>query len=202
MLRTPGPRAWARQLVVTIDYARRASTDYAGDRFWGQVRGLPGCSRALRGKGERDRENPVVQRIRGGKPIPGILRPSRNLDGKEAAPGSSPGEGLNTCKSGVFGEWRVPLDQGGPRGRADQRLEDSLQMRLLPARAEHLREREGLDQAPALSGYKLAGNTVIRRRASPRARLGDRFWGAQSGPAFRERLSNSDRAGPLRRPFM
>jgi hypothetical protein len=32
----------------------------------------------------------------------------RNLHGKEAVPGSSPGEGLNTCKTGLFDDYRVP----------------------------------------------------------------------------------------------
>jgi hypothetical protein len=51
--------------------ARRASAIAAGDRFWGQVPAVPGVSRALRGRGERNSENAVVQGIRGGRPVSG-----------------------------------------------------------------------------------------------------------------------------------
>ena len=36
--------------------------------------------------------------------------PPQNLHGKEAVPGSSPGEGLNTCKSAIFDDYRAPLE--------------------------------------------------------------------------------------------
>src|SRR5436309_9084103 len=36
--------------------------------------------------------------------------PLPNFHGKEAVPGSSPGEGLNTCKTALFDNCRVPPD--------------------------------------------------------------------------------------------
>src|SRR6266511_290336 len=46
----------------------------------------------------------------------GCDRLPERFHGKEAVPGSSPGEGLITCKAAVFCDYRVPLDEGGARG--------------------------------------------------------------------------------------
>jgi hypothetical protein len=51
----------------------------------------------------------------------------RILHGKEAVPGSSPGEGLNICKTALFHNYRVPPESG--RGRGSSRR----QPRKLPA---------------------------------------------------------------------
>jgi hypothetical protein len=51
-----------------------------------------------------------------------------SLHGKEAALGSSPGEGFNTCKSPVFDDYRVPLRKAGARGRVSHDLKNSLQI--------------------------------------------------------------------------
>jgi hypothetical protein len=88
-----------------------------------------------------------------------------HLHGKEAVPGSSPGEGLTPCKSAVFDEWRVPLDQGGPHGRVDRGSEDSLQITLSAARAGHLREPEGPDGVVGAGTLKVAGKDRNRQRA-------------------------------------
>jgi hypothetical protein len=90
----------------------------------------------------------------------------------------------------------------GLAGRLDQSFEDSLQIRLLATRAEHLREREGLDEAPALSGFKLAGNNGIWRRASTARRPWGQVLGSTERPSVPRAASNSDRAGLLRRPFI
>jgi hypothetical protein len=50
-------------------------------------------------------------RARGFPRLPAL--PGLSLDGKAAVPGSSPGEGLNTCKSAISEDYGVPLDQGG-----------------------------------------------------------------------------------------
>jgi hypothetical protein len=51
----------------------------------------------------------------------------RILHGKEAVPGSSPGEGLSICKTALFHNYRVPAESG--RGRGSSRR----QPRKLPA---------------------------------------------------------------------
>src|ERR671934_363320 len=45
----------------------------------------------------------------------GCHRLPKGAHGKEAVPGSSPGESLNTCKSAPFEEYGVPPDHGGAR---------------------------------------------------------------------------------------
>jgi hypothetical protein len=71
----------------------------SGDRF----KAFRGCSGVFRGGGAATGENGRIA----GKALyqarfPDHVGAGRNLHGKEAVPGSSPGEGLNTCKSAVF----------------------------------------------------------------------------------------------------
>jgi hypothetical protein len=67
-----------------------------------------------------------------------------NLHGKEAVPGSSPGEGLNTCKTGFFETTESLLNKEGWRGESGQTPEKSLQIRRVCRPIEHLLAREGV----------------------------------------------------------
>jgi hypothetical protein len=98
--------------------------------------------------------------------------------GKEAVPGSSPGEGLNTCKSALFRNYRAPLDQGGAR-RSSRR-----EVRELPAnialradRTEYLPGTEGLDVVAVACS---TGSRWKRRHSGSRC-LGPRILGTGLG---------------------
>jgi hypothetical protein len=63
---------------------------------------------------------------------------------------------------------------------------------------EHLREKEGLDETPALSGFKLAGNRLIRGRAiAARRALGTGFGEQRAAQRFASGLEQRQR-----QPFM
>ena len=85
--------------------------------------------------------------------------------GKEAVPGSSPGEGLNTCKSALSEDSRVPLVQGGTRTSGGPEAENSPQIRLFAESAEHLPEREGLDVVAEAVSSESRWKRDNRRRA-------------------------------------
>ena len=70
---------------------------------------------------------------------------ARILHGKEAVPGSNPGEGLNTCKSAYSEKCGVPPDHGGPGASQREGAENSLLIMRCSGSAEHFPEREGLD---------------------------------------------------------
>src|SRR5262249_44216976 len=105
----------------------------------------------------------------------------RILHGKEAVPGSSPGEGLNTCKSAVSEERGVPLDHGGARKVGSPGdpggSEKSLQIGSLSDLIGHLRQKEGLHAAGVAAVPKAAGKEDIRDRAALATSPGDRSWG-------------------------
>src|SRR4029450_12861214 len=102
-----------------------------GARFWGQVRGSLGRLRVLQGKSAAEGETSQIA----GKALyqarfPHHLTAGRDLHGKEAVPGSSPGEGLNTCKTALFDNCRVPIKER-LAGRLEEWPRNSLQIVLL-----------------------------------------------------------------------
>jgi hypothetical protein len=158
----------------------------SGDRSWGQVRGFSGRVRVVRGRGAAGEQRTAVAGKRCKQAL--LLRPSpaaRILHGKEAVPGSSPGEGLNTCKKAHFAKCRVPPDQGGAResARRSARARPKSPCKSVTVRAlEHLRAEEGLDGLAAIGLIQSRWKT--RRSASPlrpAPNVGDRFWGAERG---------------------
>jgi hypothetical protein len=68
----------------------------------------------------------------------------RNFHGKEAVPGSSPGEGLNTCKSTLFDDSRALSIREGLGRSSRLHVRNSLQIAPWPDSAEHLRGTEVL----------------------------------------------------------
>ncbi|MGH8514992.1 MAG: hypothetical protein ACREV8_13835 [Gammaproteobacteria bacterium] len=83
-----------------------------GARFWGQVRGFSGRLRVRQGRGAASRETcRTAGKALYQAPSRDHIAARRILHGKEAVPGSSPGEGLNTCKSAILSDYRAPLDQ-------------------------------------------------------------------------------------------
>jgi hypothetical protein len=101
-----------------------------------------------------------------------------NLYGKEAVPGSSPGEGLNTCKTALFHNYRVPPESG--RGRGSSRR----QPRKLPA-------NRGLvpsSRAPPCCGgprrsgrYRPNPKSLENAKISVAAAAGAEHWGQVLG---------------------
>lgn len=160
----------------------------SGDSSWGQVPGVPGRLRASQGAssplariarlaGEARRRRRLRERIVA----------VRSLHGKEAVPGSSPGEGLNTCKSAISEDCGVPLDHGEPGSSQREGAENSLQIKLcLAQRSTSLRGRDSTWR-PWPAGPKVAGTEDTRDRAAGPLNLGDRFWG--QGRAFRTEQS-------------
>jgi hypothetical protein len=116
---SPAPHPASRNAPVLPSMPTR--TDRFGARFWGQVRGFSGPLRVLQGDGAAHGETTrIAGKARYQAPSRHHIAASRSLHGKEAVPGSSPGEGLNTCKSAFFHHYRVPPDHGGPR-KSDHR---------------------------------------------------------------------------------
>jgi len=103
---------------------------------------------------------------------------ARILHGKEAVPGSSPGEGLHTCKSPHFEHCRVPPDQGGLANPAAEGQQNSPQIATHLIQAEHLPTTEGLAVVAFVWSTEIRWN---RRHSGSRhlaaRRFGDRFWG-------------------------
>jgi hypothetical protein len=137
------------------DAGQRLSRADLGDGFWGQVRGFPGKLRVLQGKGAARRNEPICRESLLASAFPNRIAAAQILHGKEAVPGSSPGEGLNTCKTGLFDDYRVPLEQGGRRGWNRPQAKDSPQITVFSDLTEHLPETEVLDDpATGRSGAK------------------------------------------------
>jgi hypothetical protein len=86
----------------------------------------------------------------------------------EAVPGSSPGEGLNTCKSADFGDYRAPLDQGGLPNRLGHRSENSQQIGVLSDPMEHLPDKEGCGSATAAGSSSSRWKSTLFRGALSR----------------------------------
>jgi hypothetical protein len=99
-----------------------------GDRFE-VFRGGSGC---LKERVSLANELAELQGKRDSKRwFPHRVDTGRILHGKEAVPGSSPGEGLNTCKSALF-QTTEPLSmKEGLAGRVGPRSENSLQIGCL-----------------------------------------------------------------------
>jgi hypothetical protein len=70
--------------------------------------------------------------------------PPLDFHGKEAVPGSSPGEGLNTCRTAYSEKSGVPPDHGGPGSSQREGAENFLQIMRCSGSAEHFPEREVL----------------------------------------------------------
>ena len=130
--------------------------------------------RVFQGRGAATGENARIA----GKPLyqahsPGRLAARRILHGKEAVPGSSPGEGLNTCNSALFVNYRVPRDQGGLAGLVRPGPPKLPANRVLSDDIEHLLGREGIDCAVVThrseGAWKRAGSGT---RVGGRTRLG------------------------------
>jgi hypothetical protein len=83
--------------------SRRQARQRVGDRSWGQVSGSSGPLRESQATDRREPRSRVNPRKTRGEAR--CLRPADehvNLHGKEAVPGSSPGEGLKPPQSGGF----------------------------------------------------------------------------------------------------
>ncbi len=151
----------------------------SGDRSWGQVGGFSGGLRAHQGRGAAGSESRAVAGKSCKQALLVCLPPAaRNLHGKEAVPGSSPGEGLNTCKSPHFEDCRVPPDQGGLANPAAEGQQNSPQIATHLIQAEHLPTTEGLAVVAFVWSTEIRWN---RRHSGSRhlaaRRFGDRFWG-------------------------
>ena len=132
----------------------------------GQVQGSSGRLGALREELRRIEElRSVAEKERSQALFIGRFAEARILHGKEAVPGSSPGEGLNTCKSALSEDSRVPLVQGGTRTSGGPEAENSPQIRLFAESAEHLPEREGLDVVAEAVSSESRWKRDNRRRA-------------------------------------
>jgi hypothetical protein len=118
-LRSPAHACRLRPRCAASLSGQRSRTDtgFLGARFWGQVRGSSRRLKVLQGKGGTSAEtSQIAGKARYQAPFPGHKAAGRILHGKEAVPGSSPGEGLSTCKSATFEYCRAPLHQGGALG--------------------------------------------------------------------------------------
>src|SRR5262245_19861891 len=100
---------------------------------------------------------------------------------RRRSPGSSPGEGLNTCKTAVFGDKRVPLDQGGARKSNRRPVRAALKT---PCKSRSVRS----DRAPPSYGGAPRGRRGLGYRKSLETKPsefalrwptnpGDRSWG-------------------------
>src|SRR6266516_6342790 len=86
-----------------LSSAAASSPGSVGARSWGQVGGWPGRLRALQGRdAATGNTGSIAGKALDQALIPDAVAARRILHGKEAVPGSSPGEGLNTCKPALF----------------------------------------------------------------------------------------------------
>jgi hypothetical protein len=115
-----------------------------------------------------------------------------DLDGKEAVPGSSPGEGLNTCKLPFLTITECPLEQGGARGSSRPQPQE------LPANWRVIR----IDGAPPCSGGpRWSGprpddRKSLQRRKSARDCGAPNPWGQVFGRTSAPRSVSTTRARP------
>jgi hypothetical protein len=124
----PSRRRAPRHRATTT--GRSPASERFGDKSWGQVPGSSGPPRASRGRGHQEprrRIDPGKTRREAG--LFALAAAHEILHGKEAVPGSSPGEGLNTCKTALCHNYRVPPESG--RGRGSSRR----QPRKLPRKS-------------------------------------------------------------------
>jgi hypothetical protein len=70
-----------------------------------------------------------------------------HLHGKEGVDGSSPSEGLNTCKTALLKTAESLLIKEGTGGPGQRAVEKSLQIGLLSAPTEHLLDTEGVEDS-------------------------------------------------------
>jgi hypothetical protein len=100
------------------------------------------------------------------------------LDGKEGVSGSSPEEGLNTCKTALLiTAESLPIKES-LAGRLEEWPRNSLQIVLLSDGAEHLPVKEGVEGGAAQrEKSKRLTNTALPERQLLSGRSGDRFWG-------------------------
>ncbi len=105
--------------------------------------------------------------------------------GKEAVPGSSPGEGLNTCKWPFFTIAESLLIKEGLANRVGHRRENSQQIAALSDPVEHLPAKEGIGSATAAGGSDSRWKSALFRGAlsSPSA----------LGTGFGDRTSSRER---------
>jgi hypothetical protein len=130
----------------------------SGDRR-GAFRGGSG---RFKGRVQRAEEPARLQGKRAGKRCsPDRIGAGRSLHGKEAVPGSSPGEGLNTCRSAVLEDYRVPLDQGRARKVGSQAIRATLKTprrsQPSPIQRSISLQRRGSTRRPRPGYSKLAG---------------------------------------------
>jgi hypothetical protein len=95
---------------------------------------------------------------------------------RRRSPDSSPGEGLNTCKTPFFITIESLPSQEGVAGRVGDSLENSPQIVVFSPPAEHLREAEGLDEIAAIGILKTPWKRAkSESRARARRTLGTGF---------------------------